>query len=248
MTDCGSVPPGFGADTWTGPYSGCRPGSSALAGTLWARAAKTGGQSAPSGACGAARDLPGRHHVLREAAAGPSAWIFRTASHETGGRSDRGRLPSPVHAHAPHPELRCHRRLRPAAGLLAHRSPRRPHPHLPALRQLPTPVPPGRPRHGVVSAVPVIRALGLRAMPASLPLPAAGTRPGCASPCVFEPAGPRRRIQLEVSGPSFAARRYSALMRCASSSWSSRMTMRQAASIGVPLSTSSRARAAIRSW
>lgn len=45
-----------------------------------------------------------------------------------------------------------------------------------------------------------------------------------------------------------AARRYSALMRCASSSWSSRMTMRHAASIGVPLSTSSRARAAIRSW
>jgi len=31
-----------------------------------------------------------------------------------------------------------------------------------------------------------------------------------------------------------AARRYSALMRWASSSWSSRMTMRQAASMGVP--------------
>jgi hypothetical protein len=45
-----------------------------------------------------------------------------------------------------------------------------------------------------------------------------------------------------------AARRYSALMRWASSSWSSRMTMRQAASTGVPWSTSSRARAAMRSW
>ena len=45
-----------------------------------------------------------------------------------------------------------------------------------------------------------------------------------------------------------AARRYSALMRWASSSWSSRMTMRQAASMGVPWSTSSRARAAMRSW
>ena len=45
-----------------------------------------------------------------------------------------------------------------------------------------------------------------------------------------------------------AARRYSALMRRASSSWSSRMTMRQAASTGVPWSTSSRARAAMRSW
>ncbi|MET4670585.1 hypothetical protein ABID94_003467 [Streptomyces sp. PvR018] len=40
----------------------------------------------------------------------------------------------------------------------------------------------------------------------------------------------------------------SALMRWASSSWSSRITMRQAASIGVPPSTSSRARAAMRSW
>lgn len=38
------------------------------------------------------------------------------------------------------------------------------------------------------------------------------------------------------------------LMRWASSSWSSRMTMRQAASMGVPWSTSSRARAAMRSW
>ena len=45
-----------------------------------------------------------------------------------------------------------------------------------------------------------------------------------------------------------AARRYPALMRWASSSWSSRMTMRQAASMGVPWSTSSRARAAMRSW
>ena len=45
-----------------------------------------------------------------------------------------------------------------------------------------------------------------------------------------------------------AVRRYSALMRRASSSWSSRMTMRQAASTGVPWSTSSRARAAMRSW
>ena len=45
-----------------------------------------------------------------------------------------------------------------------------------------------------------------------------------------------------------AARRYSALMRWASSSWSSRMMMRQAASMGVPWSTSSLARAAMRSW
>lgn len=45
-----------------------------------------------------------------------------------------------------------------------------------------------------------------------------------------------------------AARRCSALMRWASSSWSSRTMMRQAASMGVPLSTSSRARAAMRSW
>lgn len=45
-----------------------------------------------------------------------------------------------------------------------------------------------------------------------------------------------------------AAWRYSALMRWASSSWSSRMMMRQAASMGVPWSTSSRARAAMRSW
>jgi hypothetical protein len=42
--------------------------------------------------------------------------------------------------------------------------------------------------------------------------------------------------------------RSSSLMRRASSSWSSRMTMRQAASTGVPWSTSSRARAAMRSW
>lgn len=44
-----------------------------------------------------------------------------------------------------------------------------------------------------------------------------------------------------------AARRCSALMRWASWSWSSRMMMRQAASMGVPWSTSSRARAAMRS-
>ncbi len=39
-----------------------------------------------------------------------------------------------------------------------------------------------------------------------------------------------------------------ALMRWASASWSSRMMMRQAASSGLPWSTSSRARAASRSW
>ncbi len=58
------------------------------------------------------------------------------------------------------------------------------------------------------------------------------------------------------SGRSVSKRRYdvaprvrsSSLMRWASSSWSSRMTMRQAASMGVPESTSSRARAAMRSW
>ncbi len=50
----------------------------------------------------------------------------------------------------------------------------------------------------------------------------------------------------EVAEP--AARRYSALIFCASSSWSSRTMIRQAASIGVPWSTSSRARAAMRSW
>ena len=48
--------------------------------------------------------------------------------------------------------------------------------------------------------------------------------------------------------PDPAGRRCSALMRWASSSWSSRMTMRQAASMGVPWSTISRARAAMRSW
>ncbi|MGY3685066.1 hypothetical protein ACVWXU_008689 [Streptomyces sp. TE33382] len=52
-----------------------------------------------------------------------------------------------------------------------------------------------------------------------------------------------------ASGYGFEVpRRYSALIRWASSSWSSRMTMRQADSIGVPWSTSSRARAAMRSW
>ena len=57
------------------------------------------------------------------------------------------------------------------------------------------------------------------------------------------------RSQVAVVGfADSAARRYSALMRWASSSWSSRMTMRQAASMGVPWSTSSRARAAMRSW
>lgn len=59
---------------------------------------------------------------------------------------------------------------------------------------------------------------------------------------------PRPQPAPEPPADSLATRRYSALMRCASSSWSSRMTMRHAASIGVPLSTSSRARAAIRSW
>ena len=62
----------------------------------------------------------------------------------------------------------------------------------------------------------------------------------------------RRRAdspQSEAGGASDAVlRRYSALMRWASSSWSSRMMMRQAASMGVPWSTSSRARAAMRSW
>jgi hypothetical protein len=42
--------------------------------------------------------------------------------------------------------------------------------------------------------------------------------------------------------------RSSALSRSASSSWSSRMMMRQAASRAVPASTSSRARVAMRSW
>jgi hypothetical protein len=54
--------------------------------------------------------------------------------------------------------------------------------------------------------------------------------------------------QDAADGFSDSAARYSALMRRASSSWSSRMTMRQAASMGVPWSTSSRARAAMRSW
>jgi len=55
--------------------------------------------------------------------------------------------------------------------------------------------------------------------------------------------------QAEAAGfADSAARRYSALMRWASSSRSSRMTMRQAASTGVPWSTSSRARAAMRNW
>lgn len=53
--------------------------------------------------------------------------------------------------------------------------------------------------------------------------------------------------QAPVAGGD-AVRRYSALMRRASSSWSSRMMMRQAASMGVPWSTSSRARAAMRNW
>ena len=43
-------------------------------------------------------------------------------------------------------------------------------------------------------------------------------------------------------------RRSCSLMRRASSIWSSRMMMRQAASMGVPWSTRSRARMAIRSW
>jgi len=54
--------------------------------------------------------------------------------------------------------------------------------------------------------------------------------------------------QGTAGGFADSAARYSALMRRASSSWSSRMTMRQAASTGVPWSTSSRARAAMRSW
>jgi hypothetical protein len=57
------------------------------------------------------------------------------------------------------------------------------------------------------------------------------------------------RGQAEVFGcgrPPWV--RSCSLMRWASSSWSSRMTMRQAASMGVPWSTSSRARAAMRSW
>jgi hypothetical protein len=73
---------------------------------------------------------------------------------------------------------------------------------------------------------------------------------------VLEDAAARRRASYgswlsQEAGAGFAgsaARRYSALMRWASSSWSSRMTMRQAASTGVPWSTSSRARAAMRSW
>ncbi|MDO0913247.1 hypothetical protein QQM39_21070 [Streptomyces sp. DT2A-34] len=40
---------------------------------------------------------------------------------------------------------------------MAHRPPRRPRSGLPPLWQLPTPVPYGRPRHGVVSAMPVAR-------------------------------------------------------------------------------------------
>lgn len=58
----------------------------------------------------------------------------------------------------------------------------------------------------------------------------------------------RQREAAACGFPDSAARRYSALMRWASSSWSSRMTMRQASSIFVPRSTSSRARAAMRSW
>jgi hypothetical protein len=57
-----------------------------------------------------------------------------------------------------------------------------------------------------------------------------------------------RPPQDAAGGFADPAARYSALMRRASSSWSSRMTMRQAASTGVPWSTSSRARAAMRSW
>ncbi len=67
------------------------------------------------------------------------------------------------------------------------------------------------------------------------------TAPGWVPPGLFgqEPAG--------RSEPA-PERRSSSLIRRASSSWSSRITMRQAASIGLPASTSSRARAAMRSW
>ena len=86
-----------------------------------------------------------------------------------------------------------------------------------------------------------------------------GTRPHTLSPeettrhtraRVWGPPVVRRAwVRSQAAAAGFAvqaARRYSALMRWASSSWSSRMTMRQAASTGVPWSTSSRARAAGR--
>ncbi len=77
-------------------------------------------------------------------------------------------------------------------------------------------------------------------------------RRAAARPCAVATARRYRRTrspQVAADGlDAPAARRYSALMRWASSSWSSRMTIRHAASIGVPWSTSSRARAAMRSW
>jgi hypothetical protein len=84
----------------------------------------------------------------------------------------------------------------------------------------------------------------------------AGLAPHLAVGRVLEDAAAKLRVSCgswpsQEAGAGFsdsAARRYSALMRRASSSWSSRMTMRQAASTGVPWSTSSRARAAMRSW
>jgi hypothetical protein len=57
---------------------------------------------------------------------------------------------------------------------------------------------------------------------------------------------PSHAVVVGLADP--AVRWCSALMRWASSSWSSRTMMRQAASMGVPRSTSSRARAAMRSW
>lgn len=88
-----------------------------------------------------------------------------------------------------------------------------------------------------------------------------------------EPAGPAGENPARTAGGSAACRRWSSLraraarphtargrathrararscslMRWASSSWSSRTMIRQAASTAVPASTSSRARAAMRSW
>ena len=73
-------------------------------------------------------------------------------------------------------------------------------------------------------------------------LPSPGPAP------VRHATGPRPSQGAAGGFADSAARRYSALIRWASSSWSSRMMMRQAASMEVPWSTSSRARAAMRSW
>jgi len=62
------------------------------------------------------------------------------------------------------------------------------------------------------------------------------------------PGGFLRAQEPWVESAASGERRSPSLSRRASSSWSSRMMMRQAASIGVPESTSSRARAAMRSW